>query len=98
MELLQLLDGLKITFDPPDDGLCFYGAVGYQLGLPAETVRDRVFEYLKENRYDVSILFGCFLIIVFAHGCYKKPILLLVRNLEPYHARESLKVWRISAK
>ena len=71
MELLQLLESrikeadLKITFNPPGDGLCFYAAAGHQLGLSAETVRDRVFEFLEKNRYDVSILFRCFLIIVF---------------------------------
>ena len=66
MELLQLLEsrikeaGLKKAFNPPDDGLCFYEAVGYQLGRPAEMVRDRVFELLKENRQDVSILWMFF--------------------------------------
>ena len=63
MELLESeikKAGFKMTFNPPDDGLCFYGAAGYQLGLSAEMVRDRVFEYLKKNRKDVSILLDVF--------------------------------------
>ena len=73
MELLQLLEsrikeaGLKITFNPPGDGLCFYRAAGYQLGLSGEALRDRVFEFLKENRYNVSILFGCFSVNSISH-------------------------------
>ena len=105
MEVPELLKsrideaGLIITDDPPRDGLCFYRAAGYQLDLSGETVRDRVFEYLEKNRYDVSILFGCFLVTSISHmDVIKKRILLLVRNVEPYHAREILKIWRISAK
>ena len=53
--------GLKITYNPPGDGMCFYSAAGYQLGLSSMTVRNMVFEYLESNRCDVSIIFAwCF--------------------------------------
>jgi hypothetical protein len=49
--------GLKISYNPPGDGLCFYSAAGFQLGLSSRsrTVQNIVFEYLESNRYDVSI-------------------------------------------
>jgi hypothetical protein len=47
--------GLRISFNPPGDGMCFYSAAGFQLGLSSTTVQNIVFEYLESNRYDVSI-------------------------------------------
>ena len=58
MEVLQnriAEAGLRISYNPPGDGLCFYSAAGFQLGLSSRTVRNMVFEYLESNRYDVSI-------------------------------------------
>ena len=48
---------IKISYNPPGDGLCFYSAAGFQLGLSSRsrTVQNIVFEYLESNRYDVSI-------------------------------------------
>jgi hypothetical protein len=61
MEVLQSRieeAGLKISYNPPGDGLwLFYSAAGFQLGLSSRsrTVQNIVFEYLESNRYDVSI-------------------------------------------
>jgi hypothetical protein len=58
MEVLQnriAEAGLRISYNPPGDGLSFYSAAGFQLGLSSRTVRNMVFEYLESNRYDVSI-------------------------------------------
>ena len=52
--------GLKITYNPPGDGLCFYLAAGYQLGHSVMTARNMVFEYPESNRSDVSVSVGFF--------------------------------------
>ena len=59
METLKIRageSGLKIAYNPPGDGLCFYSAAGHQLGLPALAVRKMIFQYLKSNQYDVRLL------------------------------------------
>lgn len=57
LNLLQRVkeEGLKIDFDPSGDGMCFYAAVGHQLGMSANAVHSMVFNYLKHHRYDVRI-------------------------------------------
>jgi len=61
MELEELLlkriskEGFAVEHIPSGDGLCFYAATGYQLGISTNETHSRVFDYLQQHRYDVSI-------------------------------------------
>lgn len=48
--------GLRILYDPPADGDCFYHAAAYQLGCSSQLVKNILFDFLKNNQIDVSNL------------------------------------------
>ena len=48
-------EGFEMDHDPIGDGMCFYASAGHQLGLSAMTVQNILFDYLRNQRYDVRI-------------------------------------------
>ena len=48
-------EGFQIAYDPPGNGMCFYDAAGYSLRESGQNLKERIFQYLRENRYDVCI-------------------------------------------
>ena len=50
--------GFELGFDPPRDGtMCFYAATGHQLDMNAADVKEQIFEYLRQHRYQVYLWF-----------------------------------------
>lgn len=57
--------GFELGFDPPRDGTkCFYAATGHQLGMNAADVQKKIFEYLRQHRYQVYLWFR----LLFTHN------------------------------
>ena len=48
-------EGFEIVYDPPGNEMCFYDAAGYLLRESGQNLKERVFQYLRENRCDVCI-------------------------------------------
>lgn len=46
--------GYEISYDPAQDGNCFYRAAAFHLGIDWQTLKDAVFEHLESNQFDVS--------------------------------------------
>jgi len=47
--------GYNIVYNPDEDSInCFYRAAAYQLGIEWESVKEQIFNYLEDNRHDVS--------------------------------------------
>lgn len=54
--LLQRIElhGFERSFDPEGDGDCFYKAAAFQLGRDGTELKNKIFDYLAQNQYDVS--------------------------------------------
>lgn len=48
--------GFEMCFNPPSDGDCFYSSAAYQMGISTVEAKEQVFDYLQNNRIDVSTL------------------------------------------
>ena len=48
--------GFEVCFNPPSDGDYFYSAAASQMGIGTVEAKEQVFDYLQDNRIDVSIL------------------------------------------
>ena len=46
-----------VSYNPPGDGNCFYVAVAYQLGISSNVGKEMVFQFLEDNRINVSQLY-----------------------------------------
>ena len=42
--------------DPEGDGDCFYKAAAFQLGRDGIGLKNEIFDFLKLNQYDVSLI------------------------------------------
>ena len=51
-----LTKGYEISFNPPGTGDCFYQAVAFQLDIDWQTLKRKIFDHLKQNQFDVSLL------------------------------------------
>ena len=47
--------GFEVSFNPPGDGDCFYSSGAKALGIPSQTLKNVVFDYLRNHQFDVSI-------------------------------------------
>ena len=57
LEMESKLEQLEfeVSFNQPGDGDCFYSSAAKALGIPSQTLKNVVFDYLRNHQFDVSI-------------------------------------------